>query len=94
MFEIRRAPDGAIHMSGRLDASQAEAARAVFLEISESAVVDFGELTYISSAGLSVLLQTQKRLMGLGERLTLANLNRHIHEVFRYAGFDSIFDIR
>ena len=53
----------------------------------------FENLEYISSAGLSVLLMTQKRLAGDGHELKLVNLSNHISDVFRYAGFDLIFSI-
>ncbi len=68
--------------------------REVLGEVSGSIEVDFAKLDYISSAGLGVLLGTQKRLSGMGHALTLVNLNAHIREVFRIAGFDRVFNIR
>jgi len=43
--------------------------------------------------GLGVLLKTQKRVMQAGRGLRLVNVNRHISDIFRYAGFDKIFEI-
>lgn len=80
-------------MSGRLDASQAERARAVLRTIDETCVIDFADLEYISSLGLGVLLEAQKRLMGAGAGLRLRNLNEHLREIFHLAGFDTVFDI-
>jgi anti-anti-sigma regulatory factor len=40
-----------------------------------------------------VLLATQKRLGDAGHQLRLKHMNRHIREVFKYAGFDTIFEI-
>jgi anti-anti-sigma regulatory factor len=40
-----------------------------------------------------VLLKTQKRVMPTGRGLRLVNVNRHINDIFRYAGFDKIFEI-
>jgi anti-anti-sigma factor len=51
-------------------------------------------LEYISSAGLGILLKTQKRLVADGGGLKIINVNNHIHDVFRYSGFHTIFDIR
>jgi anti-sigma B factor antagonist len=65
----------------------------VFNTIEASCRVDFGELDYISSAGLGVLLKAQKRLSESGQSLTLANMNNHIKDVFVYAGFDAVFTI-
>ena len=93
MLEIRDSGEGRIHLSGRFDASQADKARDVLGQLNGDTVVDFGELDYISSAGLGVLLGAQKRLTDAGQRLILANMNRHIREIFRIAGFDRIFEI-
>ena len=92
MLEIR-VVDRQIRLGGVFDASQVPTAEPVFEEIQESAVVNFEGLEYISSAGLSVLLMTQKRLAGGGHELKLINLSSHISDVFRYAGFDLIFSI-
>lgn len=80
-------------MSGRLDASQAEKARAVLRTIEKSCVIDFTQLEYISSLGLGVLLEAQKRLKDAGFGLTLTNLSEHLREVFHLAGFETVFDI-
>ena len=93
MLEIARNDDGVITLQGRFDASQVEAARAVLNTIAGSCTLDFGELTYISSAGLGLLFATQKRLVDTGSALRLINLNPHIREIFQIAGFDNIFEI-
>jgi anti-sigma B factor antagonist len=93
MFEIKRDENGTIKLIGRLDASQVDAARAVFTQATESCEVDFAELSYISSAGLGLLFGTQKRLVDSGGGLTLVNLSPHIRELFQIAGFDNIFEI-
>lgn len=94
MFEITRDEAGAIHLRGRFDAAQVNRAKEVFSLVDDSCEVDFTELSYISSAGLGLLFATQKRLADSGGALTLTNLNPHIREVFRIAGFDHIFEIR
>jgi len=93
MLELTRNDDGVISLQGRFDASQVEAARPVLETIAESCTLDFGELTYISSAGLGLLFATQRRLVDTGSALTLINLNPHIREIFQIAGFDNIFEI-
>jgi anti-anti-sigma factor len=92
MFDARMAADGVV-LAGRFDASQTDKAQSVFDRLSETAVVDFKDLDYISSAGLRVLLHTQKRLGQTGNCLKLRNMNVHVRQVFQYAGFDMIFDI-
>ncbi len=94
MFSVEWGPSGDVLLSGRWDASQTDKAEAFFKHVAEPRVVDFSSLDYISSAGLGILLMTQKRLMANGGTLTLANLNSHISDVFRYAGLDRLFQIR
>ena len=93
MFDIRRRDDGSILLTGRLDASQADRAKALLETLTESTTLDFAELEYISSAGLGLLLATQKRLGESGHGLRLINLSAHIRDLFRVAGFDYVFDI-
>ena len=49
--------------------------------------LDFTELTYISSMGLRVLLQTQKAMSAQGRKLVIKNMNDSIREVFEMTGF-------
>ncbi|GJQ21368.1 MAG: hypothetical protein HBSIN02_17230 [Bacteroidia bacterium] len=93
MFEIKITDQGDVVLSGRLDAAQTDKAMEVLGRINESAKVDFKELQYISSAGLGVLLATQKRLSQSGKRLKLINMSKHIRDVFHFARFDMIFEI-
>jgi anti-sigma B factor antagonist len=93
MFEITINTDNEVRIKGRFDATQTDAAKHVFNTIQKTITVDFKELDYISSAGLGVLLMTQKRLKDSDDELILKNLNSHIREVFKYAGFDMIFKI-
>jgi len=93
MFEFTVTQDGHVHLTGRLDASQAEKAKKEFDQVTDSVTVDFRELEYISSAGLGVLFAAQKRLKDSGHGMKLINMNQHIRDVFRYARFDLIFQI-
>ncbi|MFQ5824371.1 MAG: STAS domain-containing protein [bacterium] len=93
MFDVRIKESGEVLLSGRFDASQVEKAKVVFNTINQSSIVNFKDLEYISSAGLGVLLSTQKRLGESGNSLKLINMNKYIRDIFRYAGFDTIFEI-
>lgn len=93
MFDIRRNDDGTIALRGRLDASQAEVAREFLAPVTESVLLDFEELAYISSAGLGVLIAVQRRLSEKGGSVRIRHLNRHIAELFEIAGFRAIFEI-
>ncbi len=93
MFDIRKGTNGEILLAGRLDAAQVDRVRDELKSVTRSCTVDFTQLEYISSAGMGVLLGTQKRLADSGQSLKLVNLNRHIREIFRIAGFDNVFSI-
>ncbi|MDH3576945.1 MAG: STAS domain-containing protein [Gammaproteobacteria bacterium] len=94
MFEIDYGDDGEVMCSGRLDASQCAKAQSFMDEIADTRTLDFSGLEYISSAGLGILLKTQKRLAESGAALKITNVNNHIYDVFRYSGFNAIFDIK
>ena len=93
MFKITVSESGEVVLQGRLDASQAEEATKELNKVTSSAVVNFKDLEYISSAGFGVLIAAQRRLKQSGHELKLINLNNHIRDVFRYARFDLIFKI-
>ncbi len=93
MFSITLTDASEILLAGRFDASQVEQANAVFDHVSGSCRVNFRDLDYISSAGLGVLLKTQKRLGETGNTLILTNMNKLVRDVFRIARFDIVFPI-
>lgn len=93
MFDISIDPSGLVHLTGRLDSAQAAQAQTFLDSLAEPAVIDCSELEYISSAGLRVLLTTQKRLAEKGKKLRLINMTSHIREVFQITQFHLIFDI-
>ena len=93
MFEIEMGSSGEVICRGRLDAAQCARAESFLDGLDGASTLDFNELDYISSAGLGILLKTQKRLAGSGAGLKIINVNNHIHDVFRYSGFHAIFDI-
>lgn len=93
MFEIEYEENGNVLCRGRLDAAQCEKATGFMDGLEGANTLDFADLEYISSAGLGILLKTQKRLAASGPGLRIINANNHIRDVFRYSGFDTIFDI-
>jgi anti-sigma B factor antagonist len=93
MFAISQDENGTVKLAGRFDAAQVNAAQEVLSKITNSCVIDFNDLDYISSAGLGILFATQKRLKEANQKLTLKNLNSHIRDIFRIARFDLIFEL-
>ena len=93
MLKIELGADGAVHVDGRLDAAQSPAVQAFLDKVQGTVTLDCSKLEYISSAGLGVLLKTQKRLMASGGKLRLAGVSRHLQDILQYSGFDQIFEI-
>jgi len=93
MMKIESGGDGVVIVAGRLDAAQAPAAQAFLDGVQGTVTLDASRLEYISSAGLGVLLKTQKRLLGSGGKLRLAGVGKHVRDIFVYSGFDQIFEI-
>lgn len=85
-----------VTVSGRLDTTTApelEKALSSQLEGIESLTLDFGELAYISSAGLRVLLALQKTMNRQGQ-MVVTHVNDNIMEVFDVTGFVDVLTIR
>ena len=56
-------------------------------------VVDFGQVPYLSSAGLRVLLTTAKRFNGPGGAFVICNLTRTVRKVIAASGFDGVIPV-
>ncbi|MBQ2063029.1 MAG: STAS domain-containing protein [Firmicutes bacterium] len=84
-----------VAVKGRLDTTTApelEEALSAELEGTKELELDFSELEYISSAGLRVLLATQKKMQGQGT-MTVTGVNDIVMEVFEVTGFCDILNI-
>ena len=78
MFSIELGEDGNVRLNGRLDAAQCAKAEEFLGTVDGPSTLDFAQLEYISSAGLGILLKTQKRLVEKGAGLKIINLNNQI----------------
>lgn len=56
-------------------------------------LVDLGNVRYISSNGLRVLLIAQRNAQQHNGALVLCGLNPRVFEIFEMAGFDQVFKI-
>ena len=84
-----------LKLEGRLDTTtspQLESELSENLNGVTELTIDFAELSYISSAGLRVLLATQKRMNKQGS-MKLINVNEIVMEVFEITGFSDILTI-
>ena len=82
-------------LSGRLDtttAPQLEAELKRSIDGVSELTMDFGELEYLSSAGLRVLLSAQK-VMNKQGKMVIRHVNETIMEIFEVTGFSDILTI-
>ncbi|MDX1591401.1 MAG: STAS domain-containing protein [Balneolaceae bacterium] len=93
MMTIEKIGDNELRLTGRFDASQEEYAKEELQKYSDSLILDMEELNYISSMGLSVLVNTYKRLKENEKSVRLKNMNSHVRDVFKYTRLDQLFEI-
>ena len=100
MFEFSAAEDGGLNsitIKGRIDAlSSAEMQKrfdTLILAGERVILVNFGEVNYISSAGLRVFLNIQKQLKKVGGEIVLLKPISSVLEVLKTSGLDQLFRI-
>ena len=97
-MEIKKNQSGnslVINVIGRLDAAtapQREKELNSSLEGIKNLTLDFSQLEYVSSAGLCVLLVTQKRMNKQGS-MTIKNVSNEVKEVLDMTGFINFLNI-
>ena len=97
-MEIKKIADAkklTVKIAGRLDTNTApelDEELKASIDGVEDLVLDFEELDYISSAGLRVLLSTQKTMNKQGS-MTVTGVSDMIMEIFEVTGFSDILTI-
>ena len=98
MLNIEKTQNGSeqlIAVDGRIDtntAPQLDAELKNKLDGIDTLIFDLEKLQYISSAGLRVLLSTQKVMMKQG-KMILRNVPAEIMDIFEVTGFSDILTI-
>ena len=86
-----------VSAKGRIDGANATEVQGVLSSAFEPGVklmlLDLGGLTYISSAGLRVIMLTARTLDGSGSKFAVGSPSGPIREVFQISGFDQIIPI-
>ena len=85
-----------IFLEGRIDSANAQQTETEITEAlrnfpEASLVIDTEMLTYISSAGLRVLLRLQKEKK---EKISLRNVTPEVYGILEVTGFTEMFDVR
>ena len=86
-----------IMLNGKLDTNTTPAAESEINALIDAGasklLINFEQLSYISSSGLRLLLATAKRLKGNGGNLQVCSLNEMATEVFEISGFSTILKV-
>jgi len=83
-----------IFLEGRIDSGNVASVEAELMSAlvpGAAVVLDAGELEYVSSAGLRMLLKLQR---GLDAALPVLNVSPAVYEILEVTGFTSILDVR
>lgn len=84
-------------LSGRLDATSSPNLESKVTEQIESGhknlVLDFGNVEYLSSAGMRLLLSATRRLANNGGKLCICTVDDEVMEIIKVAGFERILNI-
>jgi anti-sigma B factor antagonist len=94
VLELRVEEGGVVRLAGRLDAAESDRTLAALEKIPGPMTMECSQLEYISSAGISVIMQTWKRLNGQGSSLRLVGLTPRVRNVFGFAGLDKVLDLQ
>ena len=84
-----------IRPTGRVDSANASEFEAIVTarldEGCQKLVFDFGDLDFMSSAGLRVVLLAGKRMREAKGKLAFAGMRDNVHDVFAMSGFLKLF---
>jgi len=85
-----------LSLSGKLDAPGVDIIGTRFLgllnHLEKPVLIDFKEVTYVSSIGLRLLLNGWKMANREGSKMQIINANPDIRQVFVIAGFEEMLD--
>ena len=56
-------------------------------------LLDLGEVSYVNSAGLRMLLSIKKHLRGLSGKFIVCSLRPEVFEIMKICGFDHVLEI-
>ena len=94
---VNRGTEGELLLEGRLDANTAPEAENVFQNVSERfdrVILNFSGLSYISSAGLRLLLKLHQTMRKKNGELILTHVNKMVMEVLEMTGFAGLLRVQ
>ena len=94
---VNRGEEGELILNGRLETTNAEDAERLFMQMADrfkNLTLNMKDLSYISSAGLRVVLKAFKKFQAKGGKLSVTNVNEYVGEVFEMTGFAGILNVK
>lgn len=93
MSIVTKLTDSLVKVQGSVDSSNAPQFEKELLSAisADKLTIDAEDLTYISSAGLRVLLKAKK---ALGAELTMINVSSNVYEILDMTGFTQILNVQ
>ncbi len=85
-----------VYPSGRIDTSTAKSFEEGIMKVipdNQQIIISFSDISYISSAGLRVILMAGKKIASMKGQFALTEMSEKIYEVFKMSGFDKILKI-
>ena len=86
-----------LFLKGRLDSIGAEQlekeVEKLISQIEPKLILDYAQVSYISSSGLRVIVKFAKQLRVAGKEFELINVNSDVYKVFKLTGFTGIINI-
>ena len=86
-----------ISLQGQVNSANAATVETEVLSVlqkgAKNVLLNMSELSYISSAGLRVVLVLAKRLKQAGGKLVIYGMQPHVQEVFDISGFMAILNV-
>ena len=99
-MELKSTREGAnliVDVEGRVDGTNAmdfqSALEGAIQQSDQGVIMDMGQLQYISSAGLRVILLVAKSLQKQNAKLLGCSLSESVREIFAISGFDKIVPV-
>jgi anti-sigma B factor antagonist len=84
-----------VSVSGRIDTSTSTQFEETIMDLIDKGhfnlVMDFGEVDFLSSSGLRILVTTRKKLREMGGDVVLANPSQRAADSVEIAGLDKLF---
>ncbi len=85
-------------LEGELDIATAPALQKTLVDLTDGIegdlILDVGLLTFIGSSGLTLLVNTHKKLQSLGHELVIVAPTSQTRRLFEIAGLDKVFTVR